>query len=340
VTFLYRAYGLSISSDSFIPGLRAVEHPIYPSPPDIHLEIAEEPLWVRDVESLPATVLSTKPECPDSHDPSFTFSCFGDGNFFRLAYSDGARFVMDAAITRIWGTSGPSQSLDDLVAYLIGPIMGFVLRRRGTTALHASALSMEGKAIAFLGAHEAGKSTTAAALALRGIPVLCEDIVPLQETSSEFLVEPGHSRICLWPDSVNYLLGNSDALPHLTPTWEKCYLPLDGHRANLDTESRPLGALYLLAPREANAHAPRVEELSNREILLNLVQNTYMNWLLDRDQRAAEFEELSRLISHVPCRRIVAHSDPSQISALCDLILSDAERLLAGRMTASRAAGG
>jgi hypothetical protein len=207
--------------------------------------------------------------------------------------------------------------------------MGFVLRRRGITALHASALSIDGKAIVLAGPAGSGKSTTAAALALRGVSALCEDIAAVEEKDGSFTVELGYPRICLWPDSVELLMGRPDALLRITPSWEKCYLPLDGARASLETQSRPLGAVYILAPRETAANVPRIDELSSREVLLDLVQNTYMNWLLDRRQRAAEFELLSHLVAHVPVRRIVPHSDPSRIGALCDLILADAACLSA-----------
>jgi len=64
--------------------------------------------------------------------------------------------------------------------------MGFALRRRGVTALHASAVCVAGSAIALCGATEAGKSTTVATLALRGIPVLSDDITALHEESGGF----------------------------------------------------------------------------------------------------------------------------------------------------------
>jgi hypothetical protein len=337
VTLRYRAYGLSIRSDSFVPGLPADVNPLARF--DINLQLTDAPSWVREAQSLPSIVLVTRSSCPESHDPAFVLSSLGDAQFFQLAYSDGTVFVTDAATERLWGACGPSQTIDDLTGYLIGPVMGFILRRRGRTALHASALCISEKAVAFVGVPEAGKSTTAAALALRGVPVLCEDIVPLEEERGDFFVEPGHGRICLWPDSVDFLLGNPDALPHLSPNWEKCYLPLDGCRASLETQRHPLGAVYVFGPRETSSLAPRIEEISTRESLLDLVQNTYMNWLLDREQRAAEFDELSRVLAHVPCRRIIPHRDPSHIGLLCDLILADAERLLAGRMAAVRAAG-
>jgi hypothetical protein len=135
------------------------------------------------------------------------------------------------------------------------------------------------------------------------------------------------------------LMGRPDALPRLTPNWDKFYLPLDGATARLETQKRPLGAVYILAPREMAADAPRMEEVSNREVLLELVQNTYMNWLLDRAQRAAEFEWLAHLVSHIPVRRIVPHRDPARIGALCELILADARSLLADQVSSVHSAG-
>ena len=123
------------------------------------------------------------------------------------------------------------------------------------------------------------------------------------------------------------------------PELEKCYLPLDGVTANLETQKRLLGAIYILTPRETAANVPRIDEVSNREVLLDLLQNTYMNWRLDREQRAAEFELLSRLVSHIPVRRIVPHSDPSRIGALCELLVADARSVLSGKARIAVAAG-
>jgi len=66
-------------------------------------------------------------------------------------------------------------------------------------------------------------------------------------------------------------------------------------------------------------------EANLREALLALVQNTYMNWLLDGKQRALEFDFLSTLVTHIPVRRIIPHSDPARIVELCELIVTDAK---------------
>jgi len=301
--------------------------------------LGEEPQWVREALQLPSLILQSIPASPETHDPAFFLTSFGEGQFFQLAYSDGACFVVDGSATQIWGTAGESQTMEDLSTYFLGPVMGFILRKRGVTALHASAFGVEGKAILLTGDAGAGKSTTAAALALRGVPVLCEDIAPIEQEGGDFSVELGHPRICLWPDSVEMLMGRPDALPRLTPNWDKCYLPLDGVRASHEPQKRPLGAVYILAPREMSGDAPRIEDVSSRDVLVDLVQNTYMNWFLDRGQRAAEFELLSHLVSQIPVRRVVPHRDPARIGALCDLILADGRRLLANRLSAAHSAG-
>ncbi len=277
----------------------------------------------------------SKPAIPESADPAFSLSARGADHFFELTYSDGTRFVVDAETRRLCGTWLPPLTIEDLSTYLLGPVMGFILRQRNTLSLHASTASIGGQAVVLCGESEAGKSMTAAALALRGIPVLAEDVSPIEEDAGAFYVEPGYPRICLWPSAVHTLFGSPDALPQLTPTWDKRFLALDGVQAKFEPQRRPLGVVYFLAPRADEAGTPRLEPLGKREALLQLVQNTYMNWLLNRTQRAAELDTLARIVARVPVRKIVPHCDPARVGALCDLIVTDAERLFAGRKSAA-----
>ena len=331
----YRTYGLQLSSESPIPGLQQIRDGA--TRPDLHVQFGAPPPWVVAAWQLPAAVLQRLPACAETQDPAFVLTSFAGGQFFHLEYSDGAHFVVNGAATRIWGAPGPAQTMEDLATYFLGPVLGFALRRRGITALHASAISVDGQAVVLTGEAGAGKSTSAAALALRGFPVLCEDVTAIHEQHGAVVVVPGYPRVCLWPESVAMLLGQPEALPRIAPNWEKCYLPLDGAPACHASCEQPLGAIYILAARE-DQHAPRIEEVSGRDVLLELVQNTYMNWLLDRQQRAAEFELLSRLASHIPVRRIVPHRDPARLSALCEVLLADARLTLSGKRSIAAAA--
>jgi len=294
----------------------------------LRFEHGQEPDWARSLLTLPPLVLSQRSEPAGSPDPSFVLTQYGRTEGFELSYSDGTRFVLDEAVGRVWGTYQSPLAAEDMATYFLGPVLGFVLRRRNLTCLHACSVEILGRAVCFCGDAGFGKSTTAAALALRGLPVLAEDIVALAESGGEFRAVPGYPRVCLWPESVTMLLGREDALPQLTPVWEKRFLELDGQRAKFSEAKLPVGILYLFAPRSDDREAPRVEKISPRQALLELVQNTYMNWVLDREQRAKEFDALWRLVQRVPVRRILPHANPEKIAVLCNLILQDARAIL------------
>ena len=296
----------------------------------LQFETGPEPEWARRGTALPGRILSRLPAGERTADPAFVLTEHGQGKCYDLSYSDGTRFVVGEGAERVWGTIQPPLTSEDLATYFLGPVMGFVLRQRRVTCLHASGVEFQERAVLFSGDAGCGKSTTAAALALRGVPVLCEDIVPLELTKDRFWIHPAYPRVCLWPEAVAILLGNPEALPSLTPAWEKRYLPLDGVYARFVGARRPLGLIYLLGERSSDANAPRIEEIPPREALLALVQNTYMNWLLDRERRAEEFDELWKLIQQIPVRRIVAHTDGAAIGTLCEKILADAAKTLAG----------
>lgn len=320
--YQYRAYGLVCVCNVPIPGFYSQPITSQSASSDIVLDlISAAPEWVAAARCSPTHVIH--PESASIQE----IRAFGADEAFEIAYADGTQFLVDGFTRRVWGYCPSGFGMDYLATYLRGPVMGFILRRRGVTALHASAVSLYGRAIVMCGESRSGKSTIAAALALRGVPVLCEDVAALKMSSHGYCIEPGYAQVGLWPDAVESLLGSADALPRLTSSWEKCFLPLDGERARFEPDQQSLQIIYLLAPRTSSADVPRVEELSPSEALIGLVKNTYMNWLLDRKQRAAEFDFLSTLVSRIPVRRIVPHSDPARIATLCDVIVADAQAL-------------
>jgi hypothetical protein len=244
------------------------------------------------------------------------------GKYFRFQYRDGTEFLIERSGTEIWSTWPEPWTLEDTAVYLLGPVFGFLLRLRGVVCLHASAVAVDGRAVVLLGPAGAGKSTTAAAFAGSGFPVLSDDIVAIEERREGFLVHPGNPRLRLWPDSVRALFGTPDALPRLTPNWDKLYLDLSpGSR--FEPRSLPLDSVYVLRERQDNGVSPCITGVTAREGLIDLIANTYANNLLDPGMRAHEFRLLSRLGASVPLRRVLPHSDPTSLSRLCEVILDD-----------------
>ena len=78
----------------------------------------------------------------------------------------------------------------------------------------------------------------------------------------------------------------------------------------------------------AGLAAPVVEEIAGGDALAGLVANTYVNYLLDRDMRSAEFDVLSRVVARIPIRRVRPPADPSAVFDLCEAIATDARRVM------------
>lgn len=245
-----------------------------------------------------------------------------EGGHYHIRYSDDTTIVIDASGSQIWACGPDSATVEDTATYLLGPILGFVLRLRGITCLHASAVVVDGKAVVFVGPSEAGKSSTAAAFARLGYPVLADDVAPLEDHGDRFNVQPAYPRIRLWPDSAESLFGASGALPRITPTWNKRYLDLNGPGMQFERAPVELGAIYILGARGASP-LPQLQTLGRREALMSLVAETCAARLLDRTLRAGEFECLARLVESVPVRRLIAPDDLGRLSHLCEAVIED-----------------
>lgn len=89
-----------------------------------------------------------------------------------------------------------------LELFLAGSVYSAIAAINGFTAIHASAVEIDGKAIAFTGAPGAGKSTTAAALRQKGLRIVADDTLVVDLSGAQPMGLPGHKRLKLWPDSL------------------------------------------------------------------------------------------------------------------------------------------
>lgn len=319
---LYSVFGLTLGADRPIPGLI----------PQAAVARTATRIWL-DAVSVPPEVRTLHEDVwyvggqGEGGSPGLRVWRLAGGVYFRLQYGDGTEFLVDGAGARIWASWLEPLTLEDTATYLLGPVLGFVLRLRGITCLHASAVAVGGRAIVLLGPAEAGKSTTAAALCRMGYPVLTDDVAALVDRDGTIHVEPAYPQLRLWPDSVAMLYGAADALPRLTPNWDKRALDLTHNGYRFQHQPLPLAAIYLLAERSTDAEV-RVEGLQGRERLLALLANTYVSYLLDSAMRAQELAVLGRLASGVPVRRVVPPAQPNGLTPLCTRILEDVQALL------------
>ncbi|WP_216351284.1 hypothetical protein [Leptolyngbya sp. 'hensonii'] len=303
--FCYSVYGLYLQSNQPVPGLEAV-----PGVPrvDVRVELAQNATMAIEAVEFASPI---------------------NQNSWRFNYPDGTKFIVDAEGTAIWATWINPMTLEDTATYLLGPILGFLLRLRGVICLHASAVVMGQGVAVFVGPAGAGKSTTAALFAHQGDPILSDDVVALLPQEEAFWVQPAYPYLRLWPSSVQLLYGAPDVLPPLTPNWEKCYLALTQTDYRFQQDPLPLRVIYLLRPRRDDLMAPEIQPVAAAAALVDLIANTYGNSLLDKPMRAMEFQGLSRLVTQIPVRCLTAQADPPDLFQLCDAVRADVASLSA-----------
>jgi hypothetical protein len=290
---------------------------------DLEIWLQSRPPWLAAFSAGEEQLRLVSARREINGEPSIQLWSGKDPAYLRLRYGDGTEFVLDEGGSWVWATWPDTSTLEDTATYLLGPVLGLVLHLCGVPCLHASAISVDDRAFALLGGAGAGKSTMASAFAQRGFPVLTDDIVALSRQADSFLVWPTYPHLRLWPKSVEFLFDEVDALPRITPTWDKRYLDLTRPGYRFQDAPLPLSAIYVLDGRQADDDAPRVTPISGAAALVTLIGNTYMSTLLDRSIRASEFDFLAELLGHISVRRVTPHSDPSRVHELCDLILDD-----------------
>ena len=291
---------------------------------DVSMTIGSMPF---DLEENPDFISAheyyVSPDLDDAGRPALRAASLLDSKYHRIAYCDGTTVVVDAAGSSVWATGPDSATVEDTAIYLLGPILGFVLRLRGVICLHASAVAIDGRAVALVGPSGAGKSSTAAAFARLGHRVLTDDVLALVDHGDRFDVQPAYPRVRLWEDSVASIFGKYDALPLISPAWDKRFLDLNGPESRFQAESLQLGAIYFLGDRSDSADAPTIEEITPRTGLMHLVSDTYATRLLQPALRAREFEVLGRVVTAVPLRRVTPSADFGRIADLCGAVISD-----------------
>ena len=276
--YSYRAYGLSLRSDLRLPELGAGDDCVpdavvcceHVSDQPVELERADHHAWA----------------------VSDGLCMFWKG-VGVIAVLGGEKIVIDPA---------PEAEESRLRLFILGAAMAVLLHQRGLLVLHASAVAISGKAALFLGDKGWGKSTLAAALALRGHAVISDDVVALdRDGQGRPLLLPAFPQIKLWPNSVEALGGRPEDLPRLSTLFDKRHYDVS---AQFVSAPMPLARIFLLGV----GGTVRLEAVRAQDAVLELVRHSYSArfgaHLLSGGEGARHLLQCSALTRRVPISRL------------------------------------
>lgn len=289
MTARYRCYGLELEADRelpwFFPGTPA-------RPVDVRLALGDWPDVAR-VAGAPRYVSESVAD--DGAAALVIHDALVAGTPGTvLEYADGCRFALSGRGDMLHAVWPAHYTLEDVLTYLSGPVLGYAVRRLGRFALHASAVRVGGRAVAFAGDGGAGKSTLAAAVVAAGADAITDDVTVVGADAA-CTVPAGYGTIRLWDASVQALYGPGTAPPLLTPNWTKrgvAFAPVP------DT---PLGVVCVLGDPAA---PPAVEPLAPAEAVIALSRLAFAARWMTREELAASFADAARVASAVRVVRL------------------------------------
>lgn len=275
----YSVFGLRVRSSIPLPELHATSDG---HPPDVIIERGEVPESEPGLSQVDGSLLLVVPEVA------------------RYRIDGGSRITIDAAA----GVPERNARL-----FLLGSAFGALMHQRGMLPLHANAVEIDGKAVAFLGKSGAGKSTLAAWFHDRGHRIIADDVCVVRlDDQGKPIAEPGLPRFRLWREALAaFGRDTSDYAPSYSgdETFDKFDVPVtDENRVQTEL---PLAAIYVLEQGADFSIAP-LEGMAAAEAVF---ANTYRGgFLSDPVHLRAHFEQAVKIIEKVPlfrCQRLWGH---------------------------------
>jgi hypothetical protein len=311
--YRYGVYGIVVSSDTPLD-----------LPPDTHGGVAR----VECVSAPAAAFLAATDGHGDDADSDswYRYTVLRDGSTY-VRWRTIGEFLVSADGRRVMFRRFDRASLESFQVYLLGQALSFALVRQGFEPLHATAVVVDGRAVAFLGSNAFGKSSLAACFLEAGSRLLTDDLLILGESRNRILAYPGPPRLKLFPKIARRFLGQDvTKRVRMNPDTEKLILPIEEHRRH--GQPVALDAIYALAaPRDAcRTPGVTIERLSPREAFLELLKGTFNRRLTNQPRLKRQFGFTTRLTDLVAVKRLTYPRAIDRLSEVREAVGADLAR--------------
>jgi len=330
-----RLFGLTVAGDFPLAA------PLLPSPDpiDLVISLSEQPLLdLEELESPPVYASALRDKDGVSVGRLYERP---EGALFHFPESDfrvGADFI-DFHI--------PERGGDLAELRLLGPVLAYWLELKGLLTLHASAVAVDSKAIAFVSRHgfttanpfarilggllmnDSSRSTSSRSPVLAifgsvvaGAALLADDLVVLEEVEDCWRLRASYPLMRMWPDEAEYFFERHADLPRVQQDSDKRNVAVgEGGFGRFQEASSPLTCLYL-STRVEGADTVEIQPVPRSEALIELVRHSFSPRLVEAaGLQAARLDRLARLVRSVPVRRLVYPSGFERLEEVAGEIL-------------------
>ncbi len=215
------------------------------------------------------------------------------GSGYLMRFRECGEFQISGDLSEVVVRRDPAGRHELLPILMAGTVSAFLLALRGHLVLHASAVVVDGAALAFVGQSGRGKSTVAALMCVDGAELVTDDVLS---------VDPGPPARCtggsfelrLREKAASIAAAQPDGAVRTTADDRLAFAP---RVASLDPF--PLAAIVVPGPSRT-ATEVQSERLDPGAALMALLSFPRVHGWRDRDVLTRDFTMLSRLVNGVP----------------------------------------
>ena len=225
----------------------------------------------------------------------------GDGHVMR--FRDLAEFHLSADRGTIRCTAAPQLGLETVRHLLLDQVLPASLSGGPVLGLHASAVVIDGAAVAFAGAGGRGKSTLSASFVRAGFRLLTDDCLVMRLDGDQVVALPSYPSVRVWSDSAAFVGARPERLRQVAGYSSKLRLDLESLSF---AAPAPVRHVYILQ-RAAAGLDVRIEPIARREAYIELLRHAFQLDPFDAAilrRHGDQLETLARTVAvsrlHVP----------------------------------------
>jgi len=208
------------------------------------------------------------------------------------------------------------------------------LSHRGVPLLHASAVVVDGRTIAFVGPSGSGKSTLAASFVDDGVLVMADDALAL-ERQDGWWARPSYPGVRVWPDAfaalgrgvdgrhtlLSPLRGSVPRGPRRVASYTDKRRLGPRHGVRCCRQAAPVARIYVLTAE--TVADPIVAPLSRRDAVMSLVSQTFVLDGRDGPRLETQLAWIAELASEVDVRALHRPRDLGRLAAVRAVVYRD-----------------
>jgi len=225
-----------------------------------------------------------------------TISCARIKEDYFLRFPDLADFLISQKGDQVRCFAVLGVSDESIRHLLVDQVIPRVVAHQGWIVLHASAIEVEGRVIAFLGESGWGKSTLATSFYEQGHHLLTDDCLLLKLEAGKIIGMPSYVSSRLWSDSLEAVVSDKSSVHPVAHYSSKKRL-IFPDRLKSKLFQLPLTAIFVLAPPvESNElKEVTVEPLTGAQMIMEFVKHSFHLDVTDRDQISTQFKALGQV---------------------------------------------